>query len=100
MDGRYPLESVRQKTHFTRSCHIIAQLGRDNSAVYTLAMTMVTQLNSHLSASLLLLVRPKFGYGIGIGAEFFFAETETHFFLLLGGIQVFISLKTNLALQK
>ena len=47
------------------------------------------------------------GIGIGIGAEFFFAETETLFFqillisfLLLGGIQVFISFKINLALQK
>ena len=37
--------------------------------------------------------------GTGIGAKKFFAETETlflsnftHFFLLLGGIQVFISL--------
>ena len=45
--------------------------------------------------------------GIGIRAEFFFSKTETfflsnftHFFLLLGGIQVFISLKINLTLQK
>ena len=52
----YPLEPVRQKTHFTRPCHIIAQLGRGNSGVYTLAMTMVTKLNSHLSTSLLLLL--------------------------------------------
>jgi len=66
-------------------------------------------------------VRPKFGIdtvsaesiGIGIGAEIFFAETETLFFsnltdffykfyslFLLGGIKVFISLNINLALQK
>ena len=45
--------------------------------------------------------------GIGIGAEIIFAETETllfsnftHFFLLLMGIQVFISMKINLAPSK
>ena len=45
---------------------------------------------------------------IGIGAEFLFSETKTpfffssstHFFLLLGGVQIFISLRINLVLQK
>jgi hypothetical protein len=46
---------------------------------------------------------------IGIGGQFFFFllpklkpffSNFTDFFLLLGGIQVFISLKINLALQK
>ena len=63
-------------------------------------------------------VRPKFGIGYGIGQKYqyryqywcwsrnFFAENNTFFqillifFLLLGGIQVFISLKINLAHQK
>jgi hypothetical protein len=46
--------------------------------------------------------------GINIEADFFFPKpiffsffsNFTHFFLLIGGTQVFISLKINLALQK
>ena len=62
-------------------------------------------------------VRPKFGFGIGnrnqgpisvsvSEPKFFFPKPKlffsnfTLFFLLLGGIQVFISLEINLALQK
>ena len=36
---------------------------------------------------------------IGMGADFFFSSF-THFFIILGGIQVFVSLKINLVLQK
>ena len=60
-------------------------------------------------------VRPKFGFGMGNRNQGTISVSEpkkkfpkpkllfsnfTHFFLLLGGIQVFISLKVNLALQK
>ena len=45
--------------------------------------------------------KPRFKFGIGFGAEFFFSETETfififsHFFPLLGVIQVFYKLENE-----
>ena len=64
--------------------------------------------------SILISERPKFGINqrywpkvlVSVSELIFFAKTETifsnfsHFFLLLGGKQVFISFRINLALQK
>ena len=71
---------------------------------FFLCFVMKTRVSGRMSCDYS--VRPKFGIGYGIRAKMVFSETETFFFkfysffLILGGIQVSISLKINLALQK